>query len=383
MENRRTFLMQTAAAATGVLAAGQAAAPPDGKRIKVGVIGCGNVSRSYLPDLIEKPYIELVSVCDLITERAQDAARRCGISEWHPNIDAMLAGSPFDLLVNITSMPSHYPVSKKALDAGRHVWTEKPMALEVAQGRDLIDTATAKGVHLWVSPNVVTSPQFRFMAETLASGKLGHVGSAHGCYGHRGELWSAWFFQQGGGSLYDLGVYNVTFLTGLLGPAKRVVGMTGIGVPKRTVEGKEVTVEADDTTMLIIDHGDARFSHIQTGYTYFSSEAYEARNESRHTIEVLGTDGSMHLAGYDWAPHGVDVATLDNRKLTRFATDRGDYRWQGGAAHVAKCLATGETSLITPEHGLHVIEVMNACHESQRTGARIDIATTFRWPIVG
>ena len=85
----------------------------------------------------------------------------------------------------------------------------------------------------------------------------------------------------------------------------------------------------------------------------------------------------MYLCGYDWGPHGVDLATRRNRKVEHLATDPGNYSWQYGASYVAECLLTGKQSLITPEHALHVLEVMNATRESQATGRRIDIATTF------
>ena len=130
--NRRRFLKETAVAgatlglAPGLLSETRAAA--SGK-IKVGLIGCGNVSGSYLPNLTSKDYLEVVSVCDIRPERAQKRAEQFKVPNAYPNIDAMLAGAPFDLLVNTTSMPSHYPVNKKGLQAKRHVWSEKPMAL--------------------------------------------------------------------------------------------------------------------------------------------------------------------------------------------------------------------------------------------------------------
>jgi len=88
----------------------------------------------------------------------------------------------------------------------------------------------------------------------------------------------------------------------------------------------------------------------------------------------------MHLCGYDWGPHGVDVTTLKEPRK-RHAEDTGGYRWQDGGAYIAGCIATGRTSLVTSEHAFHVLEAMEACHESQRTGRRIEIGSTFRWPL--
>jgi predicted dehydrogenase len=228
---------------------------------------------------------------------------------------------------------------------------------------------------------VVTSPQFAFMARQLRAGTLGRLAAGHAMYGHDGMLWSAWFFQKKGGSLYDLGVYNVTTMTGLLGPAKAVMGMTGIGTPERTLtDGTRVKVEVADNEMLLIDHGDAVFSHIQSGYNYFASDGHSGQTE-RHTIDIIGSKGHMHLVGYDWAPHGVDLATADHPDMERHETDPRGYVWQWGASYIAEHLATGRPSLIAGEHAAHVLEVMNACHESQRTGRRVAIRSKFPWPL--
>lgn len=360
----------------------QGSSVPEGRKIKVGLIGCGSVSGAYLPNLTSKPYIEVVSVCDIILDRAKGRAERFKVPNVYPNIDEMLAGAPFDLLVNTTSMPSHYPVNKKALLSKRHVWSEKPMALEVSAGKELMDLAQKNRVKIWAAPTCVTSPQFRFMAEMMASGKIGKVTAAHGTYGHNGPSWSGWFYEKGGGSLYDLGVYNVTTLTGLLGPAKEVVGMTAVLNKTRKVEDKgEVTVEADENTMLIINHGEGVLSHVQTGFVYFDGEHLPSRGRQLYTMDFAATKGAMHLQGWDWGPAGVDVATMQDTELETHCKEPGQYDWVGGAAYVAESLLTGKPSLITPEHALHVLEVMNACHESQRTGRRISIETTFNWPL--
>jgi hypothetical protein len=91
----------------------------------------------------------------------------------------------------------------------------------------------------------------------------------------------------------------------------------------------------------------------------------------------------MHLQGWDWGPAGVDLAYKGESVLETHVKEPGKYDWVGGAAYVAESLLSGRPSLITPEHGLHVLEVMNACHESQRSGRRVRIESTFKWPIYG
>jgi len=389
--NRRDFVRQSALAGAALAASqllspsGLAAPMPAFKRdkVRVGHIGCGSVSGAYLPVMTKHPNVEVVSVCDIIVERAKKRAAQFNVPNVYPNIDAMLAGAEFDFLINTTSMPSHYPVNKKGLEAGKHVWSEKPMALEVSKGKELLDLAKRKGVGFWAAPNCVASPQFAFMARTIASGKIGRVTAAHGTYGHGGPTWSAWFYQKGGGSLYDLGVYNVTTLTGLLGPVKEVVGMTDKVYETRKVEDLGVVkVEADENTMLIMKHESGALSHVQTGFGYFEPARLPARERKLYTIDIMGTQGVMHLQGWDWSAAGVDLACQGEAVLETFCRDAWQYEWVGGAAYVCDCLLKGQPSLITPEHGLHVLEAMNACHESQRTGRRVRCETTFPWPII-
>jgi predicted dehydrogenase len=376
-----SFFTAAAAVTPGVLGAERGVALKKGK-IRVGEIGCGSVSGAYLPNLTSQPFIEVVSVCDIKVERAKKRAEQFKVPNVYGSIDDMLAGAPFDLLVNTTSMPSHYPVNKKALQAKRHVWTEKPMALQVKEGLELMELARKNGVQIWAAPTCVTSPQFKFMAETMASGRIGRVTAAHGTYGHGGPGWSGWFYQKGGGSLYDLGVYNVTTFTGLLGPVQEVVGMTAVLNKTRRVEDLgEVAVEADENTMLIMNHGRGVLSHVQTGFGYFDGERLAGEGRQLYTIDVVGTKGAMHMQGWDWGPAGVDLAYEGEAILETHCKDAGNYDWVGGASYVAETLLTGKPSLITAEHGLHVLEVMNACHESQRTGRRVEVQSTFKWPI--
>jgi predicted dehydrogenase len=393
-ETRRSFMQRMAAtsalALTGMAIEADAAGyRQGGRRIKVGVIGCGSVSWKYIPEMQSRPFIEIVSACDLIVERARARAKDYGIPNVYSNIEDMLAGAEFELLVNLTSMPAHYKVNKRGLEAGRHVWSEKPLANTVAEGRELLDLAGQKNVGFWGAPCTVISPQFRFMAESLAQGRLGRVCAARAIYGHNGWkwLWAPEFFQAGGGCLYDLGVYNIITLTGLLGPAKRVAGFWNIVHPEITVtihenEKVKVKVETDENAMLMIEHEKGVFSHVMTGFSFFDqAKPHDALGEDRYTIEIIGDAGVMSLAGYDWGPVAVDLATQDNPQTMRYCTDLKGYQWQIGASYVAECLLSGKTPLVTAEQALHAVEIMQACRESCRSGKYIDITTRFKWPL--
>lgn len=355
------------------------------RKIRVGLIGCGSVSNMYLPHLSKSTHVELVSVCDIIPERAKAQAEKYHIPNHYPHIDQMLAGAPFDLLVNTTDMQEHGRLNKQALLAGRNVWSEKPMANTYDEGKALLDLSIQKGLRIWGAPAVVNSPQFAFMARSINEGKLGKVAAAHAHYGHTGPGWSAFFYEKGGGSLPDLGVYNLATLTGLLGPAKAVTAMTSIVTDERTVDNKgKIKVEAEDNAMVLMDHGNGIISHVQCGFNYFDPFGHEGKGQERPTIIIWGSHGNMSLVGYDWAPFGVDLAhSWDDPDGERHVPDPGDYVWQQGASVIAESLVLGKEPLIAAEHALHVLEIIEAARKSGETGQRIQLKSTFKYPVVG
>ena len=382
--NRRDFTKKTLlGAALASATVSTLAADPPVKRIRTGLIGCGSVSNQYLPQLTKSPFVEVVSLCDIKPERAKRQAERFKVAHHYPNIEAMLAGEPFDFLVDTTDMQQHESINRRALEAGKHVWSEKPIGNTLAAGQDLLRIAKEKSLRLWGAPITVQSPQFAFMAKQLAAGKLGRVAAAHADYGHEGPNWSAFFYEKGGGSMPDLAVYNLTSLTGLLGPVKNVSAMLSIVTPERTVSDKgKIKVSEEDNAMVLMDHGNGVISHVQSGFNYFNPNGHNGSKETWHTISIVGSTGFMGLVGYDWEPLGVDLATKDSPKLERHVTDAQGYVWQQGAVLAAECLVTGKELLVTPEQALHVLEIITAARESSATGRRIALTSTFKWPIV-
>ena len=345
-------------------------------RIRTAVVGCGSVSGSYVPHLRQSPHVELVAVCDTLVERARGHAETHEIARYYGDLDQMLAEVDFDLLVNLTPMPFHAPSNRKGLEAGKHVWCEKPIATDLRDAQELLELARARGLRLWAAPNSPTSPAFRCMAAILAGGEIGRAVAGHGIYGWSGPDWpgTAWYYQPGGGALFDLGVYNITTLTGLLGPARAVVALSGVAIPERVIDGERVPVVAHDNTALILDHGDAVYSTIQTGFVY------GAQPEDR-TIQVITTQGALAMGGYDWAPTNVTLYSADNSGGAVRCADQEDYTWYSGAAYVAACLANGRQPLLTAEHAVHVLEVMLAVGRAAETGSRVPIESTFPWPL--
>ena len=384
--SRQKFLQYTATASAAVLLSSleSFALETPQKKLRVALIGCGSVSNRYLPQLLSSKLIEVVSLCDIRYERAVNQNKEYKVNaQTYPHIDKMLAGVPFDMMVTTTDMQVHGELNKKALLAGKHVWSEKPMANTYAEGQALLDLARSKKLRLWGAPAVVNSPQFAFMNKTIQEGKLGRIASAHGQYGHTGPTWSAFFYEKGGGSMPDLGVYNMATLTGLLGPAKSVMAMLSIVTPERTVDDKgKIKVEAEDNAHLLLEHDNNVISHVMCGFNFFDTHGHEAGTQSLHSIQIFGNEGNMRLIGYDWETNGVVLDTATTQPPQLLCTDKGGYEWQEGARVTGESIVNGTEPRINVEHALHVLEVIEGARKSQQTGMRIKLKSKFPWPIV-
>jgi predicted dehydrogenase len=127
---------------------------------------------------------------------------------------------------------------------------------------------------------------------------------------------------------------------------------------------------------------DGLISHVQSGFNYFNPHGLDGSQEIRHTVSIIGTKGSMGLVGLRLGSPGSRSGDAGRPGYERHNIDRGEFVWQMGASLAARCLATGEDLLITPEHALHVLEIIQATRESQETGRRIQLTSTFKWPVV-
>lgn len=383
--SRQEFLHYTAAASAAVLLSSLeswAQEKPQNK-LRVAIIGCGSVSNRYIPHLQASAHIRIVSLCDRKYQRAVDQNQQYKVDAvTYPTLEAQLKGVPFDMLVNLTDMQEHGRLNRQALLAGKHVWSEKPMANTYAEGKALLDLARSKNLRIWGAPAVVNSPQFAFMNNAIREGKLGKLAAAHGQYGHTGPGWSAFFYEKGGGSMPDLGVYNMATLTGLLGPAKSIMAMTSIVKKERTVDDKgKIMVEAEDNAHVLMDHGNGVISHVMCGFNYFDPHGHEATRQTLHSIQIFGDAGNMRLIGYDWEPNGVVLDTSWTEPPELHQKSAEGYQWQEGATKVGEALVQHTEPLINAEHALHVLEIIEAARKSSSTGQKVLVKSRFQWPL--
>jgi predicted dehydrogenase len=212
---------------------------------------------------------------------------------------------------------------------------------------------------------------------------LGKLASAHGQYGHTGPTWSSFFYEPLGGSMPDLGVYNMATLTGLLGPAKSVMAMTSIVNKNREIDNKGIIeVKEEDNAHILLEHQNGIISHIMCGFNYFDPFGHEAKNQTLHSIQIFGDKGNMRLIGYDWEPKSVVLDTSWTNPPETHVTDDQGYQWQEGATKVAESIVHKTEPLINVEHALHVLEIIEAARKSSASGMRVPLISSFKWPVV-
>jgi predicted dehydrogenase len=198
---------------------------------------------------------------------------------------------------------------------------------------------------------------------------MGKVLTARARYGWSGSWWSDWFYRVGGGALFDLAVYNLTTLTGLLGPAKRVMAMTGVALREREIGGERIRVEAIDNAQVLIDFGECVFAAVTTGFTM---QKYRGP-----ALEFYGTEGTIQMLGDDWAPQGYELWQSGEESWRIFPETAPHWRWTDGLRHLVECVQRHEEPAVRPEHAYHVLELMLKAQESGRTGHSQLIESTF------
>jgi predicted dehydrogenase len=268
--------------------------------IRIGIVGCGGVTfGSYgrtLKLLRGEGLVQLTFACDVVASKGQAVLAEFGIEQFTTDYHEVVNAPDVDLVLVLTSMREHGPITKAALLAGKHVLVEKPMATTLSEAAELVDLAKQSPGYLMPAPFTILSPTYQTMHRRLSAGEIGQVTLARARYGHSGPTWGPWFYQEGGGPLFDLGVYNITSLTGFLGPVRRVMAMTGIAQPERIVDGRPLEVEVPDTMQIMLEFGDATFATVTTGFTM---QRYRSP-----AIELYGTAGTLQMLGNDFKPNG-------------------------------------------------------------------------------
>jgi predicted dehydrogenase len=362
------------------------------KTLGVGVIGCGNVSAAYfrLSPLFRG--IEIRACADINMEAAKARAVEFGIRA--ETVDGLLKASDIDIVVNLTIPMVHYDVSKQILDAGKHVYSEKPYVLSVSDGLDLKKRADRKGLRIGSAPDTFLGGAHQLARDLVDSGKLGRItsGTCH-VMSHGMEHWHPnpdFFFQPGGGPILDLGPYYIGNLIQLIGPVKRVAALATIPATERTITskpryGQKMKVETPTTIHALLE--------FENGAAVTFNASWDVWQHGHAPMELFGEEGTLYVPDPNffggvvrYTKRGEAVKKLPKWDHPFSVPNQqhaqgmlANYR-AAGLADMAMAIVEGRPHRCSGELALHAVDVMTGILKSGETGKFVAMRTSCERP---
>jgi predicted dehydrogenase len=348
----------------------------DGKS-GVGIIGCGNIAEPYARDIASYPQVDLVGVADLEVERAQGLAEKYDCKAYASN-EALLADESVDLVVNLTIHHAHYDVVTQCLAAGKHVHSEKPLALTYEEAAQLVRLAEKKGLRLGCSPFTFMGEAQQTAWKAINEGRVGPVRAVYAEVNHgRIETWHpnpAPFYDVG--ALFDVGVYPLTIITAMFGPARTVSAYGRVIYPDRvTYDGTPFHIETPDFIVASVELENGTLARLTTNF-------YVGKQGKQKGIEFHGDLGSLYLSS--WQSFAADVELADyGGEYERIPLLKPGYEgteWGRAALDMAEAIEGGRPHRATGEQAAHVVEILCAIAESVEAGRTVDVHSSYTQP---
>ena len=355
---------------------------PSSQTVRIGIIGCGNISDQYLGNAPKFPILEVAAVADLDSAKAQAQAQKYGIARVLTP-DALLADPEIELVVNLTVPQAHVAVARQAIAQGKHTYAEKPLGLERTDARALLDEATAQGLRVGCAPDTFMGAGIQTARKVVEEGGIGVPVAATAFMMGRGhESWHPspeFYYEPGGGPMFDMGPYYLTALLNLLGPIKRLTGAAGIAIPERTItsqpkQGKKITVQTPDHIAGTLEFAQGVIATIITSFA-----VHQAQYDGQFPITLYGTEGTLKVPD----PNGFDGAV----KLWRggswedvpaaFVTGYGR---MVGVADMAYAIRSGRPHRASGEQAYSVLDAMQGFLDAARTGEAYTLTSPYERP---
>jgi predicted dehydrogenase len=355
-------------------------------RVRIGVVGVGSISvRGILPHLTQddvQDRLEVTAVCDPVPGRAQAASERFGVPHAYETYEALLEDGHVDAVSIASPIGLHYGQGKLAIDHGVHAHFNKTMTTTVDEADDLIESAARNSVKLVASPGEMLRPIHQEIRRRIDDGAIGTLtwaaaGSAFGRY-HENEsvrhgddplsnINPAWYFRKpGGGPLYDMTVYGLHTMTGILGPAKRVTAFSGVRLEEREFRGEMLPCDMDDNTFILVDFGKSFF-----GFVYGAA----AGSVVRGRLAIHGTAGTIEGNLLNGKP--IDAPDGELPHVVGPHRDIQEYHVYEDIMQLVDWIREDKPTIVTAEHARHVIEIFDAGYRSAQTGEAQELRTTF------
>lgn len=353
--------------------------------VGVGVIGAGVISDTYLENLQSFPDVDVVIVGDLLVDRAEAQARKHGVAAWG-TVDDVLANPDVHVVVNLTIPAAHIEVSMRAIAAGKHVWTEKPIGLDREGGAELLAAAGAAGLRVGSAPDTILGPGFQTAKRAIAAGVIGEPLFAQTVFQTQGpDLWHPapqFLFAQGAGPLLDMGPYYFSGLVSLFGAVDRVSAVGRKAREERVIHtgpqaGTAFPVEVPTTVQVV--------TAFDSGQQAQSLLSFDSALERAGVFEVHGTEGSIVLPDPNQfagriayvKPLGVlrDGMSVDQEWID--IPQEGVVVGRGlGLLDMVRAIAEGRPHIASGDLALHVLDVMLSAEQSIATGDTVRVSST-------
>jgi len=353
--------------------------------VGVGFIGTGMISNTYLENLARFPDIDVVILGDLNVDAARARAVQHGVRQWG-TADDVLSHPDVELVVNLTIPAVHAEVASKAIAAGKHVWTEKPISVDRAGGRDLLVQAEKAGLLVGVAPDTVLGPGVQTARRAIARGDIGELLSAQTVIQYIGpDIFHPnpeFLFSPGAGPLFDIGPYYLTTLVQLFGSVRSVAAFGSQGRAKRSIQAGDRAGTVFDVQ--VPTHVSAIASFVDGGVSQ-SVFSFDSPLTRMGYVEVTGTEGTMIIPDPNYFTGDVKItrapafAVLDEEPVWESVPITGAYAERGlGVLDLARAARTGGTPLASGALGFHVLDTLVAIDEAitqervVTVGSRVD-----------
>ena len=351
-------------------------------RIRVGLIGCGKISDAYFTGLRRYAVLEVTACADLDFPRAQAKAAAQGVRA--ATVDDLLAAPDVDLVVNLTIPAAHAAVNRSILEAGRHAYCEKPFALNTRDGRAVLDLARARGLLIGCAPDTFLGGGQQTARDAVDRGLIGRPLTALAFMLSRGhETWHPspeFYYQPGGGPMFDMGPYYLTALVNLLGPARSVVSANSRAFAERTITsqplaGQVIAVDVDTHYSTTVEFASGALATLLMSFD-------SPRGPALPRMVVYGSEGALEIPD----PNTFDGANVLFRypggeaspHVSQHTNDRA--RGSGVADLAYSILRPGRAFRPSGELAMHVLEIMEAADRASAEGRRIQLTTTCAQP---
>ena len=348
---------------------------------KVGIIGCGNISSAYFASGQRLRAFDIVACADLDMERAQSQGDK--YQTRAVTVDALLSEPDIDLVINLTPPQHHAALAQRVLDAGKSVYSEKPLALDISAAQMLLQTAQKRGLRVGNAPDTFLGGGLQACAQLIDAGVIGQPVAATAFMGNHGhESWHpdpAFYYQRGGGPLMDMGPYYLTALVALLGPIRRVTGSARITFPERIITsqpraGTRIAVETPTHLAAVLDFANGAIVTLVTSFDVWAANVPH--------IEIYGSEGTLSAPDPNTFGGPVRVCRAGEHEWHEVPLSHGFITNSRGIG-VAELVYARQAERPHRASGalaLHVLEAMLAVEQASVRGQHIELNSTVERP---